>query len=108
MRVKPVEAVTRRGDAVSRATRSIAPRFRLPGRMRNVRLLFMQMASDADHAMAVLAADGPERLQSLTQRVQDSPVAGCHGGRRDHCEWIPAGVAVVAEKPGSAGWAPVR
>jgi hypothetical protein len=67
--------------------------------MRHVRLLYMQKVSQADHNMAVLAATDRQRLQALTQRVQAAPEAECRGNRNEYCEWIPAGVAVRAERP---------
>jgi hypothetical protein len=97
-----------RDGTITHSAKSFAPRFRMPGRFRRVRLLYMQKVSDADHAMAVLAAPDSPRLAALTQRVQASPDIGCRNSRNEYCEWIPAGVAVRAERAKGDGWAPVR
>lgn len=88
-----------RGDTLTRPRKSIAPGLGMPGRMRYVRLLYMQKVSDADHNMAILAATDTARLQALTQRVQATPLAGCRDSRHEYCAWVPAGVAVRAERP---------
>lgn len=68
----------------------------------------MQKVSDADHAMAVLAARDPVRLDLLTRSVLASPETTCRTDRNEYCEWIPAGVAVRPERPVNQGWAPAR
>jgi hypothetical protein len=94
--------------AITPTPKSFAPRMPIPGRFRRVRLLYMQKVSDADHAMAVLAARDLPRLQLLTRSVQASPETACRSNRNEYCEWIPAGVALRPERPVNQGWAPAR
>ena len=58
--------------------------------------------------MAVLAAVDSPRLAALTRRVQAAPSTECRVSRNEYCEWIPAGVAVRAEKPRGADWVPAN
>jgi hypothetical protein len=97
----------RNGD-VTAAPKSFAPRLRMPARFRRIRLLYMQKVSDADHAMAVLAAPDPSRLATLTAEVQTLPETACRISRNEYCEWIPAGVAVRPERLIDQVWKPVR
>lgn len=97
-----------RNGAITPAIKSFAPRLRMPYRFRRVRLLYMQKVSDADHAMAVLAAPDPAQLAVLTRSVQASPKTACRANRNEYCEWIPAGVAVRPERPVNRGWVPAR
>ena len=80
----------------------------MPGRFLRVRLLCLQKVSDADHAMAVLAAPDSPRLAVLTRSVQASPETACRTNRGQYCEWIPAGVAVRPERPNGSNWVPAR
>lgn len=90
-------SMNREGE-VSRTQKSIAPRMRVPRRMRHVRLLYTLKVSDADHNMAVLGARDMARMAALTQAVQAQPATACKSNRNEYCEWIPAGVAVRVEQ----------
>ena len=96
-----------RDGAITHPAKSVAPRLRMPTRFRRVRLLYMRKVSNADHAMAVLAAPDSQRLAALTHRVQTSP-ATCRNNRNEYCEWIPAGVAVRPEYFKGSDWIPAR
>lgn len=85
--------------AITQSSKSFAPRMAIPVRFRRIRLLYMQKASNADHAMAVLAARGSDLLEVLTAAVRARPETACRTNRHEYCEWIPAGVAVRAERP---------
>lgn len=102
------EVTLYRNGQLTHPAKSFAPRLRQPARLRHVRLLYMLKVSDADHNMAVLAAADSARLAALTQRVQAEPATACGVSRNEYCEWIPAGVAVRAERPRGADWVPVN
>lgn len=78
--------------------RSIAPLFQLPRNSRFVRLIYLIRVSDADHNMALAAADRIETLEALTRQVKADPVNGCKTSGRAYCSWIPEGIAVRAER----------
>jgi hypothetical protein len=101
------EVTMNRNGQLTHPAKSFAPRLRQPARLRHVRLLYMLKVSDADHNMAVLAAADSVRLAALTQRVQAAPATECRVSRNEYCEWIPAGVAVRAERQRGAAWVPV-
>jgi hypothetical protein len=78
----------------------------LPANPVLMRLVYLRRLSEHDHDMAFIAAHDKSELDTLTRRVQIEHE--CTAG----CLWIPAGVAVVAERQlnaetGSA-WEPVR
>lgn len=102
------EVTLNRNGQLTHPAKSFAPRLRQPARLRHVRLLYMLKVSDADHNMAVLAAADSARLAALTQSVQAAPATACRVSRNEYCEWIPAGVAVRAERPRGADWVPVN
>jgi hypothetical protein len=80
----------------------------IPRRMRFVRLIYLTRLSHADHDMALAAAESIDALEALTLEVRRDPAA-CGTRVRSLCEWIPQGVAVVAEhQTGPASWSPVR
>lgn len=108
VRVAPAEVTLNKSGQLTHPPKPFAPRLRVPGRLEFVHLLFMQAASDADHNMAVLAATDGARLAELTERVQASPATACRSSRKEYCEWVPAGVAVRAERPQGADWVPAR
>ena len=97
-----------RDGAITHPAKSVAPRLRMPNRFRRVRLLYMRKVSNADHAMAVLAAPDSPGLAALTRRVEASPATACRNNRNEYCEWIPAGVAVRPEYRQGADWIPAR
>ena len=79
---------------------------------RYLRLIFLQRASRTDHNMAVVGGAQQAALEELTERVQENPEA-CLREREAVCWWIPAGIALRAEKPkndgsGNAEWEPAR
>lgn len=108
VRVRLLGVDFNREGAITHSAKSFAPRLRIHGRFRRVRLLYMQKVSDADHAMAVLAAPDSPRLAVLTRSVQASPETACRTNRGQYCEWIPAGVAVRPERPNGSNWVPAR
>lgn len=85
--------------------------FQLPRGWRYVRLIYLRRASQSDHDMAVLAASDADVLASATKKVQ-TDAAACRGTKEFSCAWIPAGIAVIAERRqnvnGSEQWAPAR
>ncbi|HEX4166557.1 MAG TPA: hypothetical protein VHZ55_13905 [Bryobacteraceae bacterium] len=86
--------------------------FRMPRFAKRVRLVFLQRVSSADHNMAVLGAKDLSSLNRLTTKLEASPQA-CVTSRREYCFWIPAGIAVRAERQATPGadesdWVPVR
>jgi hypothetical protein len=78
--------------------RSIAPLFQLPRSARFVRLIYLIRVSEADHNMALAAADRVETLEALTRQVKADPTNGCKSSGRAYCSWIPEGIAVRAER----------
>lgn len=78
--------------------RSIAPLFQLPRSARFVRLIYLIRVSDADHNMALAAADRIETLEALTRQLKADPANGCKTSGRAYCSWIPEGIAVRAER----------
>lgn len=86
------------------------PLFAATPRLRHLRLLFLLQASQSNHSMALLAAANATELDALTHRVEANPETSCDSRPRAHCQWIPAGVALRAEKPGPqpGTWIPAR
>ncbi len=93
-RITVGEVKVNKGGVETAVAKPFAPRLRVPGRMRRVRLLFTLRVSDAEHNMAVLAARDIKRLAALTERVEADPAGACRTTRDAYCEWVPAGVAV--------------
>ena len=86
----------------------IAQLFNIPRGLPNVRLVYLTRQSNSDHDMAVLAADSILRLGALTDHVRQNPAA-CGASRKQHCSWVPAGIAVRPEFRSKLGdWQPVR
>lgn len=108
VRIALQEVTLERGSQRTHPPRSFAPRLNVPRRLRHVRLLYSLRVSSADHNMAVLAARDSRRLAELTERVQAAPATNCARSRNEYCEWIPAGVAVRAERPDGANWKPAN
>lgn len=54
--------------------------------------------------MAVLSARDLTALEELTTKVRSNPADGCKAG----CEWVPAGIAVRAEKQSAGSWVPAH
>lgn len=97
-RITVGEVKVNKGGVETAVAKPFAPRLRVPGRMRRVRLLFTLKVSDADHNMAVLAARDVQRLAALTERVEADPAGACRTTRNEYCEWVPAGVAVRPDR----------
>lgn len=97
-------------DQTIRRPRPQVRLFQLPRGARFVRLVWLIRASDADHDMAIVAADNMQDLALLTGEVRTSPTNACQSSSRGFCRWIPAGIAVRPEKPPRMGsgedWAP--
>jgi hypothetical protein len=88
--------VTKDGKTESQS-QSIVSLFRSPRSARFIRLIYLIRVSQADHNMAVAAANEPDALDALTRQVQTSPSNGCNIGKRTFCSWIPEGIAVRPE-----------
>lgn len=103
--------VTKQGQAIGEA-KPIAPLFRLPRSARYIRLIFLVRVSQADHDMAVAAANRTAALDELTKRIQTDPDHACKNGDGFACAWIPDGIAVRPEVPkvveGATQWIPAR
>ena len=87
-------------------------RLHLPANARFVRLVYLTRLSQADHDMAVVAADDREVLDTLTREVQANPSSACGSDDRRSCSWVPAGIAVRPEMrragADAEGWGPAR
>ena len=73
--------------------------FQLP-QSHYIRLIYLRRASRSDHDMAVLAAGDAAVLADATKQVQ-TDASACHNAKELSCSWIPAGIAVIAERPQS-------
>ena len=67
--------------------------FGLPDKPTYIRLLYLQRLSDADHNMAVLAADRMTILEEATKQIRADP-ARCATADGVFCSWVPVHVAV--------------
>jgi len=73
------------------------------------RLIYLRRLSDSDHNMAFVSAPNATSLDTLTRMVDKNPDQACTSTADSFCAWVPAGVAVVAERMTTAGtWEPVR
>jgi len=82
-------------------SRQTSPRFRLfelASDQRYVRLIYLVRQSQADHNMAVVAADDVATLGEVTRMVQAHPDDACRAGARSSCSWVPGGIAVRPEE----------
>lgn len=105
-RIEFQSAVVTKDDKPFPEKTSLVKLFDLPSARTHFRLIYLQRISATDHDMAVLGANLPEQLDAETRLVQADPKA-CHGGVQVTCEWIPAGIAVNAEKRNRRGvWVP--
>jgi hypothetical protein len=76
---------------------------------RLARLIYLTRLSESDHNMAIVAALTAPSLESLTRRINAHPEQACISTGDAFCAWVPAGVAVVAERMTTTGsWEPVR
>jgi len=86
--------------------------FELPPSIRYVRLIYLVRVSQADHNMAVVAAEDPDTLANMTRLVQTHPDDGCKEELHSFCSWVPTGIAVRPEErnvvDGVKQWTPVR
>lgn len=106
--VKFVSAEVSKGGQTTPQPAPLVRLFAMPRGVRHVRLIYLLRASDADHDMAVAAAQDMSALEALTRRVLGNPAEFCKGGRDAACAWIPAGIAVVPEVHRTDGWVPAR
>lgn len=97
--------VTRDGETFSQRQPKVAL-FTMPRPAKYVRLLFIRRVSEADHDMAVVAAERIETLERLTQSVQTDPQA-CLSKGATYCSWIPLGIAVRPELLKGKDWVSV-
>ena len=82
-------------------SRRNSPRFTLfapAASHRYVRLIYLVRESQADHNMAVVAADDVATLGEVTRMVQAHPDDGCKAGAHSSCSWVPGGIAVRPEE----------
>ncbi len=63
---------------------------------RYFRLVFLTRESQADHNMAIVAANDRENLKALSSAVTRS--AECKTGETGMCKWVPEGIAVTVDK----------
>jgi hypothetical protein len=71
--------------------------FALPAKAAHIRLLYLQRQSQADHNMAVIAADRMDILESATKQIRADPNS-CRSESKIVCSWVPLHVAVRPEK----------
>ncbi len=71
--------------------------FALPPKSAYIRLLYLQRVSQADHNMAVLAANRMDILEAATRRIRADPNS-CRSDDKIICSWVPPHVAVRPEK----------
>ena len=67
--------------------------FGFPDKPAYIRLLYLQRLSEADHNMAVLAADRMTTLEEATKQIRADP-ARCASVDKIFCSWVPPRVAV--------------
>ena len=77
-------AAFNREGAITHSAKSFGPRLPMPGRFGRVRLLCLQKVSDADHAMAVLAAPDLQCSGIAGNRLprESRPILGVDSGGR--------------------------
>jgi hypothetical protein len=68
---------------------------------KHVRLVYLERGSSTIHEMAVLMAPDRATLEALTAKARAND---CQAG----CEWVPAGIAVRAEKQSGGAWVPAH
>lgn len=77
-----------------------------------IRLLFLTRVSGADHEAAIVSAETPAALQAKTEVVDRNPESACHDDEQSGCFWVPAGISVQPQRPGTANgkkqWVPAR
>jgi hypothetical protein len=95
--------VTRDGQTAPQA-KPVHPLFAMRRGMKLMRLVFLERGSSATHDMAVLTARNLATLEDLTAKVRAQPAQGCNA----NCEWVPAGIAVRAEKRKDGIWVPAH
>lgn len=88
--------VTRAGKTTAEPSAPALP-FQLPRRARHIRLIYLVRISQADHNMAIVAANRLEALNAFTARFKADPKI-CTVTHEIACYWIPAGVAVRPEQ----------
>lgn len=74
--------------------------FRLPEKPAHIRLVFLVRVSESDHNMAILASKRLDALDTFTKRLMGDPET-CKSEGEVSCSWVPTGVAVRAEPPGT-------
>ncbi len=103
-RVRFTQAETMRDGQSASQPKPVHPLFQKQPGGRLVRLLFLERASTSEHNMAILTARNLKSLEQLTARVRQDPAGACQRG----CEWVPAGIAVRAERQKDGSWVPAR
>lgn len=88
--------VTNEGKTVPEPRAPVLP-FALPPKAAYIRLLYLQRLSQADHNMAVVAADRMDILESATRQIRADPNS-CHSDSKIICSWVPPHVAIRPEK----------
>ena len=84
--------IANNGRMVSEPRAPVLP-FGFPDKPAYIRLLYLQRLSDADHNMAVLAADRMTILEEATKQIRADP-ARCATAEKIFCSWVPPRVAV--------------
>lgn len=103
-RVRFTQAETMRDGQSTPQPKPVHPLFQKQHGGRLVRLLFLERASTSEHNMAILSARNLKSLEQRTARVRQDPTGACQQG----CEWVPAGIAVRAERLKDGSWVPAR
>jgi hypothetical protein len=90
----------------------LVPLFQDRKPIRYIRLVYLKRSSRSDHDMAVIGAQRPDLLESLTGEVENGGNENCRTEKRVFCSWIPAGIAVRPEilkhVDGEPRWVPAR
>jgi hypothetical protein len=89
--------VKRNGRRIKRP-QPLLPLFEFPERVHYVRLLFLTRVSKTEHDQAILGASSLAELDTLTRRVEASPVENCKMQPEGICSWVPSGISVQPEK----------
>lgn len=101
--VRPGSAeIVRKGQAAPILLARVAALPKLPC-AKHLRLVYSLAVSNADHQMAILAANDRATLDAVTVQLQTDPDRACRDTKGLACRWIPQGVSVQAERPAPAG-----
>lgn len=103
-KIRFTSAELMRDGKASPQAKPLHPLFAARRGTKHVRLVYLERGTSTIHDMAVVSARNLTTLEELTAKVRSSPADGCNTG----CEWVPAGIAVRAEKQKDGKWAPAH